>query len=572
GRIGEAIQTAQKATRLDPTSANAFAELTRALSWAGQTDPAIQAGEKAISIDAQNATAHAFLAEAYLRAGRTNDAQQMVDKALELDDANPETHRAAGWVAILSGRKDEGVGEWHRTIELAPDIFLFHYELGLVYANHLDDPESAIGAFQDAIRLYPPYIPSYTALGRAYLASNQPAPAILQFQKALTLDPNSSDAFLGLGQAFQLTQKCPQAIPYFQKALELNKELVAATKGLEDCGAIAKGSVEAQPPPTQVVLAPVATAIPQATVAPIGNSNPPPANPSPQIAPLTTNHGAGRIYFPLYDGQYHIYSANPDGSDRRIVVELASSPSVNQDGSSMLFYSWVSDQRGIHRIGTNGAGDIHISLRAEDTLPSWSPDGSKYVYTTRAGLGGDINKRAYALRVSSTGGKPRQDPNSIVTQAQYPTWGPNNKIVFRDCGYPGDVCGLAVANPDGTGKVSITNINSTAPAWSPDGKNIVFMSNAAGNWDLYVVSADGGSPQRLTDDFGDDGLPTYSPDGSKIAFVAYREGKWAVWQMDTDGENEKKLFDIGGEIAGNVPGNAPTQPGQVWIEQRISWR
>lgn len=574
GRIGEAITVAQKATRLDPTSSAASTELTRALSWAGQTTQAVKEGENAISLDPNNASAKAFLAEAYLRAGRNGEAQDMVNQALELDDANPDTHRAAGWIAILSGRKDEGVGEWKRTIELAPDIFLYYYELGLVYANYLNDPAAAIPAYQNAIQLYPPYIPSYTALGRAYLASNQPGPAILQFQKALTLDPKSSDAFLGLGQAFQLSNKCPQAIPYFQKALELNKELSEASKGLEDCGAIAKGSALPAPAPTEISLAPVATAIPQATVAPLaGNSNPPKPTAAANPAGTGGAAGEGRIYFPVYDGQYRIYSANPDGSDRQVVVELASSPQVSPDGSRLLYYSWVSDQRGIHRIGTNGANDLHISLRSEDTLPSWSADGAKYIYATRAGQGSDINRRAYTLRVASTGSKPRQDPAPLIEQAQFPAWGPDGRIAFRDCGFPDETCGIAVINADGSGKKQLTpGLNATAPAWSADGTRIVFMSNVAGNWDLYVVNADGGSPQRLTDDLGDDGLPTFSPDGGKIAFVSKRNGVWSIWQIDPDGENEVKLFDLEGDIAGTVPGNSPAQPGQVWTEQRISWR
>lgn len=571
GRIGEAIAQAEKATRLDPSSASAFAELTRAYAWAGQNDQAIEAGKKAVELDSENATAQAFLAEAYLRAGRNAEAQQTIDTALELDDLNPETHRVAGWVSILSGHKDDGVGEWNRVIELAPEVFLYRYEFGLVFANHLDDPEMAIPSFQKAIELYPPYIPSYTALGRAYLAANQPGPAVLQFQKALTLDPGSSDAFLGLGQAFSNQQKCPQAIPYFQKALELNKGLASATKGLEDCGVLTKGTAP-EIVPTQAAIAPLATAVSQATVAPLANSPPAVATPAVNPAAVTLNTGPGRIYFPVYDGQYRIYSANEDGSDRQMVRELASSPAASPDGARLLFYSWQQDQRGIHRVNTDGSDDIHLSLRSEDTLPAWSPDGTKYVYSTRAGQGGDINKRAYTLRIAGTASKPRNDPNPVVDEAQFPSWGPTGEIVYRDCAFPDDQCGLAITNDDGSNKRVITNINSTAPAWSPDGTRIVFMSNVGGNWDIWTVSRDGGSPQRMTDDVGNDGLPIYSPDGSKIAFVSQRDGQWGMWTIGLDGENETKLFDIGGEVGGPIAGEPPAMPGQTWLGQRIAWR
>lgn len=576
GRIGEAIQTAQKATRLDPTSSKAYAELTRALAWAGQNTQAINNGEKAIQLDPQNATAHAFLSEAYLRAGRNNDAQQEADTALELDDANSETHRAAGWVAIASNRKDEGVGEWRRVIELAPEVFLYQYELGQVYANHLNDAESAIPAYQRAIQLYPPYIPSYTALGRAYLMANQPAPAVLQFQKALTLDKKSTEAFVGLGDAFRLSQRCQQAIPYYQEALGLNQDLAAANEGLQDCNAIAKGGE-----PSQAVaqatpgLSILPTAVVQGTVVPLVDATPTPkAQSNNKVVPANVPNGEGRILFPVYDGQYRIYSSNPDGSDRQLVAELASSPAYNADGSAVLYYSWVNDQRGIHRADASGGGDRHISLYAEDTLPSSSPDGARYVYVTRAGQGSDINRRAYSVRVSSTGAKPRQGPPPLIEQAQYPTWGPDGRIVFRDCGFPDQTCGLAIVNADGSDKHEVipNNINATAPAWSPDSSKIVFMSNLVGNWDIYIVGTEGGSPLRLTDDPGEDGLPTFSPDGKSIAFVSNRGGTWAIYAMDLDGENEHKLFELEGNPAGSVAGNPPAQPGQVWTEQRISWR
>jgi TolB protein len=194
------------------------------------------------------------------------------------------------------------------------------------------------------------------------------------------------------------------------------------------------------------------------------------------------------------------------------------------------------------------------------------------VYATRAGLGGDINKRAYSIRVADPTSKARQDPPPFVERAQYPIWGPNNKIVFRDCGFPTDTCGLAVVTTDGSGKTALTTINSTAPAWSPDGSKIAFTSDYGGNWDIYIVNANGGSPARLTTDAAEDGLPTFSPDGKQIAFLSHRGGAWAIWIMGIDGSNQHKAFDLGGDPAGAVPGNSPAQPGQVWYEQKISWR
>ncbi len=574
GRIQDAVNTAQRATRLDDKNAEAFAQLTRALAWSGQSDAAVSAGEKATQLDAKNATAQAFLAEAYLRAGRPEDGAKAAETAVSLDDKNADAHRAAGWVAVLGGKKDEAVTEWQRVVEIAPDIFFYHYEFGQVYGAYLNDAASAIPEYQKAIQLFPPYVPSYTALGRMYLAQKQPGQAILQYQKALTFDSNSNDAFVGLGLSFQMQDKCGQAIPYFQKSLELNPNGNEAQRGIADCNAVAKG----QPAPAATAAMPtpnlgaVPTAIVQATVVPLANATPSPATAKATPGTSASPAGAkneGRIAFSTFDGQYHLYLSNPDGSNRTSVRELASDPAFSPDGSQLLYYSWEKSERGIHRMESNGKEDEFISLRMEDLLPSWAPDGTRYVYATRAGQGSDMTKRAYRLRIADPTARANQDPADFVV-GQYPAWGPK-RIVFRDCGFPTESCGLAVINPDGSGKKSLTNINSTAPTWSPDGSKIVFMSDYGNNWDIYIVDSDGGSPSRLTTDPAEDGLPTFSPDGKQIAYLSHRDGKWAIWAMGLDGSNQHKLFDLGGEPAGAVAGNSSAQPAQVWYEQRISW-
>jgi Tol biopolymer transport system component len=64
--------------------------------------------------------------------------------------------------------------------------------------------------------------------------------------------------------------------------------------------------------------------------------------------------------------------------------------------------------------------------------------------------------------------------------------------------------------------------NEYDPAWSPDGRHIVFASDAGrrfGFRSLYVTASDGTGLRRLTDGLADDSMPSWSPDGNTIVFV-----------------------------------------------------
>ena len=48
------------------------------------------------------------------------------------------------------------------------------------------------------------------------------------------------------------------------------------------------------------------------------------------------------------------------------------------------------------------------------------------------------------------------------------------------------------------------------PAWSPDGRRIVFTSDRDGNWDIYVMNADGSNMTRLTNHPQADAFPVWT--------------------------------------------------------------
>lgn len=79
------------------------------------------------------------------------------------------------------------------------------------------------------------------------------------------------------------------------------------------------------------------------------------------------------------------------------------------------------------------------------------------------------------------------------------------------------------------------------PIWSPDGARIVFFSGRAGNYDIWVMDADGNNQRQLTTDEGDDRRPAWSPDGRQIVFDSDRGGARNLWVMDADGGNQRQL-------------------------------
>jgi len=75
------------------------------------------------------------------------------------------------------------------------------------------------------------------------------------------------------------------------------------------------------------------------------------------------------------------------------------------------------------------------------------------------------------------------------------------------------------------------------PVWSPEGQRIAFLSERDGNWDIYVMDADGSNPTNLTHDAGFDGYPAWSPDGQRIAFASNRDGNTEIYVIAADGSS-----------------------------------
>jgi len=73
------------------------------------------------------------------------------------------------------------------------------------------------------------------------------------------------------------------------------------------------------------------------------------------------------------------------------------------------------------------------------------------------------------------------------------------------------------------------------PAYSPDGKWVVFSSSRGGNLDLWKVSTENGEMRQLTDDAAQDWDPAFSRDGRHLIWSSNRTGAFELWMADADG-------------------------------------
>jgi dipeptidyl aminopeptidase/acylaminoacyl peptidase len=94
------------------------------------------------------------------------------------------------------------------------------------------------------------------------------------------------------------------------------------------------------------------------------------------------------------------------------------------------------------------------------------------------------------------------------------------------------------------------------PQLSPDGKLVAFtvqtvdLDRNSKPKQIYVVPLNGGLPRQITRDGADNERPRWSPDSKQIFYVSNRDGSMQVWRMDPDGNNTRQISHFSGEAGG----------------------
>jgi len=126
---------------------------------------------------------------------------------------------------------------------------------------------------------------------------------------------------------------------------------------------------------------------------------------------------------------------------------------------------------------------------------------------------------------------------------------------------------LYVVNSNGSGATPLTTTGTNQnPSWSASAQRIVFESNRDGNIQIYTMHSDGSAQTRLTNNTFADTTPVWSTDGAHIAFVSNRDGNPEIYVMNADGSAQTRLTN--NAASDTMPAWAPDNAHLVFISDR----
>jgi len=196
-----------------------------------------------------------------------------------------------------------------------------------------------------------------------------------------------------------------------------------------------------------------------------------------------------------------------------------------QQGQGRLYSLIVSDQDGENE---------HTIMESTDPImsPAWSPDSRQLAYVSFEG-----NRSSIFVQTLRTGNRFQVSSKPGINGA--PAFSPDGrKLVVTLGGVDGnlDIHVLDITSRQ-TRRLTTHRAIDTEGTWSPDGRYIYFTSDRSGGPQVYRVSANGGTPERVTFEGSYNARPRLSPDGSRLAMVHNDRGNYRIAVMDLERKN-----------------------------------
>lgn len=168
--------------------------------------------------------------------------------------------------------------------------------------------------------------------------------------------------------------------------------------------------------------------------------------------------------------------------------------------------------------------------------------GEKGVFATRIAYVTKGGGR-YTLRVADADGEGGQEPLASPEPIISPAWSPDGKELAYVSFYEDRKPVVWVQNLQTGARRRVANFkgSNSAPAWSPDGAQLAVTLSRDGGSQLFLIGKDGSNPRRITQSHAIDTEPAFSPDGRTLYFVSDRGGSPQIYRQPVGGGSAERV-------------------------------
>jgi Flp pilus assembly protein TadD len=168
-RLEEAVTLLEQSVAADPNAPEYLGNLALAYSTARRYDDALAVVERAAALNPNLPDVHHHHGLALFRLGRHEEAVESFRRALGLFPGYGSAHSNLGVTLQALGMLDEAEQSMRRALEVEPNSPVYHFNLGTL-AKDRADPATAIGHYDQALRIDPQYSQALAARGAALLS------------------------------------------------------------------------------------------------------------------------------------------------------------------------------------------------------------------------------------------------------------------------------------------------------------------------------------------------------------------------------------------------------------------
>ncbi len=248
----------------------------------------------------------------------------------------------------------------------------------------------------------------------------------------------------------------------------------------------------------------------------------------------------GRLIYNSYEEDenlWELYTSDLNGQNEQRFTHNSTtdwSAEYSPDGRFIVFLRAVdSGDPAIFIMNADGSGQQQVfNSSFYEWGPHWSADG-RFIYFTI-----DVATDAHLYRIGIDG----RNETFLTAHGSYPSFAPGAASDVRTATILMEPAGERIAyqcgddrdsriflyNPDTKSEVLLPNQprNSQVPAFSPDGTEISYRSNANETWQIYASGIDGRFRRQLTPIYPNinDREGAWSPDGEQLAIVSAVDG------------------------------------------------